>query len=114
MISVSEAAARQIRLSMRETESEGMVLRIAARRLDDGSLDYAMGFDQFDHNDSHSRSGGVDVVVSPTSTELLAGAKLDYVQMEDGEFRFIVINPNDVTHTPPEADDQPASREGGG
>ena len=88
---------------MRQTESEGMALRIAARRLDDGSLDYAMGFDQFDHNDSHSSSGGIDVVVAPTSTELLAGATLDYVRLDDGEFRFIVINPNDATHTSPAA-----------
>lgn len=102
MITISKAAAQQIKLSMQQTDAEGMALRIAARRLDDGSLDYAMGFDQFDHNDSHSKSGGVDVVVAPTSTELLAGASLDYVQMEDGDFRFIVINPNDATHALPE------------
>lgn len=103
MINISERAARQIRASMSESDSEGMALRVAARRLADGSLDYAMGFDHSDHNDSHARSNGIDVVVGPTSTELLRNAELDYVRMEDGEYRFIFINPNDPTHgRPPE------------
>ncbi len=98
MIHISNRAARQIKRSMEDSDSEGMALRVAARRLPDGSLDYAMGFDHSDHNDSHARSNGVDLVVGPTSTELLRNAELDYVQMEDGEFRFIFINPNDPTH----------------
>lgn len=105
MIAVSKAAARQIRLSMEETRSEGMFLRLAARRLANGSLDYAMGFDNGDHNDSYSRSNGIDIVVAPTSTELLAGAELDYVQMEDGNYHFIFINPNDKEHVKPAKQD---------
>ncbi len=100
MIHISERAARQIRQSMQDSDSEGMALRVAARRLPDGSLDYAMGFDHSDHNDSHSRSHGIDVVVAPTSTELLRNAELDFVQMDDGEFRFIFMNPNDPSHGP--------------
>lgn len=110
MINISERAARQIRESMKQTDSEGMSLRVAAKRLADGSLDYAMGFDHSDHNDSHARSNGIDIVVGPTSTELLRNAELDYVQMEDGEHRFIFSNPNDPTHgkdaeSPATADD---------
>ena len=101
MISISKTAAKQIRYSMEETQSEGMFLRIAARRLVDGTLDYAMGFDSGDHNDSYSNSNGIDIVVAPTSTELLAGAELDYVEMEDGEYHFIFINPNDSEHNKP-------------
>jgi iron-sulfur cluster assembly protein len=104
MINISENAARQIRESMKQTETEGLVLRIAARRLEDGSFDYAMGFDNSDHNDSHARSNGIDVVVGPTSTELLRNAELDYVRMEDGEHRFIFINPNDPAHGRPPQD----------
>lgn len=98
MINISENAARQIKESMKESDSEGMALRVAARRLPDGNLDYAMGFDHSDHNDSHARSNGIDIVVGPTSTELLRNADLDYVQMEDGEYRFIFMNPNDPAH----------------
>ncbi|MXZ80859.1 MAG: iron-sulfur cluster assembly accessory protein [Gammaproteobacteria bacterium] len=104
MITITKAAARQIRLSMEETQSEGMFLRIAARRLQNGSLDYAMGFDNGDHNDSYSTSGGIEIVVAPTSTELLAGAELDYVEMDDGNFHFIFINPNDREHVKPTGD----------
>ena len=102
MITVSKAAAKQIRLSMEETGTEGMSLRVAARRLDDGSLDYAMGFDETDHNDSHNRTNGIDVVVAPTSTELLSNAVLDYVEMENGDFQFIFVNPNDPGQVAPE------------
>ena len=102
MITVSKTAAKQIRLSMEETGTEGMSLRVAARRLDDGRLDYAMGFDETDHNDSHNRTNGIDVVVAPTSTELLSNAVLDYVAMENGEFQFIFINPNDPGQVAPE------------
>ena len=102
MITISKTAAKQIRLSMEETGTEGMSLRVAARRLDDGSLDYAMGFDETDHNDSHNRTNGIDVVVAPTSTELLSNAVLDYVEMESGEFQFIFVNPNDPSQVAPE------------
>ena len=105
MINISERAARQIRESMSESDSEGMALRVAARRLADGSFDYAIGFDHSDHNDSHARSNGIDVLVGPTSTELLRNAELDYVRMEDGEYRFIFIKPNDPTHGRPAESD---------
>ncbi len=104
MITISKAAAQQIKASMEQTDAEGLSLRIAARRLEDGSLDYAMGFDNTDHNDSHSRSGGIDVVVAPTSTEFLRNATLDYVEMEDGDFQFIFLNPNDPSHVPPKVE----------
>ena len=99
MINISERAARQIKESMKHSDSDGMSLRVAARRLADGTLDYAMGFDHSDHNDSHGRSNGIDIVVGPTSTELLRNADLDYVQMDDGEYHFIFRNPNDPTHS---------------
>lgn len=101
MITISKAAAQQIKTSIEQTDAEGLSLRIAARRLEDGTLDYAMGFDNTDHNDSHSRSNGIDIVVAPTSTELLNDATLDYVEMDDGKFHFIFINPNDPSHVKP-------------
>ena len=104
MINITENAARQIKISMKETDVEGLSLRIAAKRKEDGTLDYAMGFDESDHNDSHSRSNGIEIVVGPTSTELLQHATLDYVEMDDGEYRFIFINPNDPGHVPPQED----------
>jgi iron-sulfur cluster assembly protein len=111
MITISKSAAKQVKLHMEESGAEGMSLRFAVRRLQDGSLDYAMGFDETDHNDSHSRTNGVDVIVAPTSTELLRGATLDYVELEDGELDFIFINPNDASHVPPEGFNEDQSEE---
>ena len=103
MITITKPAAAQIKTSMEQTNAEGMSLRLAAKRLEDGSIDYAMGFDESDHNDSHSRSNGVEVVVAPTSTELLLNATLDYVKLDgESEYRYIFINPNDATHSAPE------------
>ena len=101
MIHITDAAAKQVKQAMEDANAEGMSLRLAAKRLADGSFDYAMGFDHFDHNDSHSRTKGVEFVVAPTSTELLKGATLDFVEME-GEYRYIFINPNDPQHSPPQ------------
>ncbi len=101
MISVTKQAAAQIKRAMEDTNAEGSFLRLAARRLENGSLDYAMGFDETDHNDSHSRSNGIEIVVAPTSTELLRNATLDYVEME-GEYRYIFMNPNDPGHSLPQ------------
>ena len=102
MIEISDRALLQIKHSVDESDADGLCLRIAARRLEDGSFDYAMGFDQSDHNDTLTRVRGIDVVIGPTSIEFLKDAKLDYVEMEDGEYRFIFMNPNDPTHVPPQ------------
>ena len=46
MITVSPAAAEQILKSAKESNSEGMCLRIAARITPEEALDYGMGFDE--------------------------------------------------------------------
>ncbi len=73
-----------------------MGLRIAARRDADGSLHYAMGFDEARDDDLVVPSEGIALVVSPAQRELLDGMTLDYVEFEPGDFRFIFINPNDA------------------
>lgn len=93
-----------MRVSLDELDDEALALRIAARRKSDGEFDYAMGFDIPDHNDSQVRSHGVNVIVAPTSTELLTGARLDYVELEPGQFEFIFLNPNDPQYVPPQED----------
>lgn len=98
MITITKAAAQQIKMAIISSDAEGLSLRLAARRLPDGSIDYAMGFDASDHNDSHAACNGIDVVVAPTSTELLKDAILDYARLDDGETAFIFINPNDPAH----------------
>ncbi len=95
MISVTPAAATQIRESAKLGNMEGMPLRIAVTRLQNGAFHYAMGFDdQPREGDKTFQSEGIDIVVAPPSLELLTGTVVDYVDME-GKKEIIFINPND-------------------
>jgi iron-sulfur cluster assembly protein len=59
-----------------------------------------MGFDAVRDTDLEVESEGVVVLVDPGHRALLAGMTLDYVEYEQGDFRFIFINPNDRPATP--------------
>ena len=95
MITVTPSAAQQIRVAATQSDSDEMGLRIAARRAADGTIDYAMGFDEARGDDLVLNSEGIALVVSPRERELLDGMTLDYVELEAGDFRFIFINPNE-------------------
>jgi iron-sulfur cluster assembly protein len=108
LINVTESAARQIRIAATQADSDEMGLRIAARRDGEGSLHYAMGFDEARGDDLVVSSEGIALVVSPAHRDLLDGMTLDYVEYEPGDFRFIFINPNEVAQ-----DAAPAPTAGG-
>ena len=102
MITVTPAAADQIRKSAEQQGQQGeLCLRLAARLDGAGAIEYGMGFDAAGEGDVRSESGGVSILVSKGSVELLAGATLDYVEINPGERRFIFINPNDPSHKSP-------------
>lgn len=101
MITVTEEAARQIRESARQGNAEGLPLRIAAQRQDNGSIHYAMGFADDEHDeDLHFSSEGVEIIVSPISLTLLDNTIIDYVELDTGERNFIFRNPNDPHYQP--------------
>lgn len=100
---VTQNAAQQILASAQQSGQQGTALRVAAKRKPDGGVEYAMGFDEPQQEDAHVHWHGVDVVVAPTSTELLSGATLDYVELDDGNREFIFLNPNDPDYVAPEA-----------
>jgi iron-sulfur cluster assembly protein len=103
MITVTPAAAEQIRLSARQGQMDGLAMRIAATRNPDGSIHYGMGFDDNRlEGDFHLASQGIDLVVSASSMLLLSGMTVDYVEIEPGTFQFIFMNPNDPNFTPPD------------
>ena len=101
MITITPQAAEQIRKSAQQADLKDVCLRLAARLDDKGVIEYGMGFDDKAEGDMHVASGGINVLVSPGSVELLTGATLDYVEINPGERRFIFINPNDPSHKPP-------------
>jgi iron-sulfur cluster assembly protein len=102
-ITVTPAAAQQIRIAAEAAEAKGLALRIAARRDADGLLDYDMGFDNARKGDFALDCEGVALVVAEEHGELLDGMTLDYVELEPGDLRFIFINPNDRGRPPDDA-----------
>ena len=101
MITLTPEAAKQIRLSAKESNLEGLPLRLAATRNPDGSLHYGMGFDDVKEMDTTYTSEGVDIIVSEVSRDLLNGMTVNYVELEPGKYQFIFENPNDPNYTAP-------------
>lgn len=101
MITLSPRAAEQVRQSLAQADAAGLALRVAAKRMADGSFDYAMGLDEPSPHDTQAVSNGVTVIVAPTSVEFLQGATLDYVELTPGEEQFIFINPNEPGYVAP-------------
>ena len=101
MITITPRAAEQIRKSADETQSQQLLLRIAVRRDDDGNFDYGLGFDERKDGDTELVSEGIGIVVSETMKDFLLGTVVDYVELNAGEHRFIVLNPNDPAHKAP-------------
>lgn len=102
-ITVTPAAAQQIRIAAEAADATGLALRIAACRDADGSLDYDMGFDNARKGDFTLDCEGVALVVAEEHGELLDGMTLDYVELEAGDLRFIFINPNEPARPPDDA-----------
>ena len=102
MISLSTAALEQIRLSAESGNMQSTPLRIAVKRLDDGSFHYAMGFDeQRLPGDTFFNFDGVDLVVAVSSKDLADGMTIDFVELQPGKTEFIFLNPNDPDYVPP-------------
>ena len=101
MFKVTKTAAKELRRSMEHHDFDDMPLRIAARKNEEGSIEYQMGFDEPGPGDVMVASSGIDVVIANDHKPLLAGTELDYVEMEDGNMHFIFLNPNDPTFVPP-------------
>jgi iron-sulfur cluster assembly protein len=102
MISVTPAAAQQIRESAKQGNTQGMPLRVAVTRLEDGSFHYAVGFDDTSRQgDNRYSCEGIEIVVAPQSLPLLEGTVIDYVDIE-GNKEIVFINPNDPLQSQPE------------
>jgi len=101
MITITQAAARQIRRSADSGNMQELALRIAAARNPEGSIDYRMGFDEIAPDDVLVNARGVDMLLRNDDKALLNGVTLDFVELEPGDFQFIFLNPNDPNYQPP-------------
>ncbi|OGI57938.1 MAG: hypothetical protein A2V58_01220 [Candidatus Muproteobacteria bacterium RBG_19FT_COMBO_61_10] len=98
MITITPSAAKQIRIAAEQSDADDIFLRLAARREDDGAIEYGMGFDEMGGTDELISSQGIDVIIASSCADLLKNATLDYVEINPGDFRFIFSNPNDKQH----------------
>jgi iron-sulfur cluster assembly protein len=108
MIDIRPAAAEQIKTALSSQSEPGLVLRVAARRGDDGGTEYGMGFDERREQDEEIvTDAGITLLVSPPSLETIAGTVIDYVEIEPGDLRFVFYRADE---TP--ADETPAAQGG--
>jgi len=105
MFTLSPAAAEQIKESAKQNKSEGLALRIAAKKNVDGSIHYGVGFeDNTKEEDIAFKSHDITILIAPQSIELLNGTEMDYVSMDNNEMQFIFKNPNDPNYTSDDKD----------
>jgi iron-sulfur cluster assembly protein len=101
MFKITPRAAEQIRQAANQGGTEGMALRFAARRKEDGTFDYLMGFDDIKEDDIQFDSEGVSIVMEPEHFALLDETTMDFTELDDGEREFIFMNPKDSNYSKP-------------
>ncbi len=100
MMTITPEAAQQIRKAAEQDGMNGMPLRIAARRTENGAVEYMLGFDEPSDEDLDLYVEGVRVLISEFSTDLLKGTTLDFVEITPGEHQFIFIPPDSSVARP--------------
>jgi len=101
IISFSPAAIAQIKTNIQDSGLNATALRIAATMTADETINYGMGFDETKEGDVQFTYDNVNFLVSPDCLELLNGAHVDYVKIENDQYHFIFLNPNDPNYKPP-------------
>ena len=89
MFSLTPGALQEIHAAAERSDAAGMALRVAARKLDDGSIEYGMGFDDERVDDQSVDFEGLTVLVGASSRSLLERTVLDYAEVEPGHFAFV-------------------------
>lgn len=94
MITLTEQAVTKVDELITAEGDEGLALRVAVRPGGCSGFSYEMFFDTDRADDDTIKSfGSIEVVVDPSSAQLLEGATLDY---KDGlqDAGFAIDNPN--------------------
>ena len=101
MLNLTPEAAARIRQSAAESGAADSALRVAARRCDDGSVQYGIGFDEQREGDMPLELDGVRLLIGAPSQALLQGTLLDFAEIEPGHFDFVFIADGAVAAPPP-------------
>lgn len=101
MIKVTDAAAKQVQISLDQMGDAEVPLRIAINVQENGSFHYNMGFDSnVNEGDKTFDEKLITFIVDAASLPLIGGMQIDYVEIE-GEFQIVFLNPNDPHFKPP-------------
>ncbi|MGE6257558.1 HesB/IscA family protein [Heyndrickxia sporothermodurans] len=96
VVTITEAAALQIKDMMKQNEEEGSYLRISVNGGGCTGLSYGMGFDhEKNEEDTEDLQHGITVLVDKESAPILQGTKVDYKQSLMGG-GFTIDNPNAI------------------
>ena len=101
MIKLSDAAAKQVKISLEQMGEAEVPLRIAISVKENGSFHYNMGFDSnVNEGDKTFDEKQVTFVVYSATLPLIGGMQMDFVEIE-GENQIVFLNPNDPHYKPP-------------
>lgn len=96
IITLTEAAAFQIKDMMKEHEEEGAYLRIGVKGGGCSGLSYGMGFDHERNEDDYElEQHGIKILIDKDSAPILQGTVIDYKQSLMGG-GFTINNPNAI------------------
>ncbi len=96
VITITEAAAFQIKEMMKHNEEEGSFLRVAVKGGGCSGLSYGMGFEQeAGENDQQLEQFDIKVLVAKEDAPILKGTVIDYKQSMMGG-GFTIDNPNAI------------------
>src|SRR5690606_40725162 len=94
VITISEAAAFQIKDMMKQNDEEGSFLRVAVKGGGCTGLSYGMGFEQeLNENDVQDEQHGIKIIINKEDAPILNGVKIDFKQSLMGG-GFTIDNPN--------------------
>ena len=91
MFSITPAALTELQAAVLRSDGDGMALRIAARELANGHVEFGMGLDNERENDETAQYEGLTVLLGARSRPYLARTMLDYVELEAGRFEFVFV-----------------------
>ncbi|WXU00293.1 MAG: hypothetical protein Ctma_1006 [Catillopecten margaritatus gill symbiont] len=107
MITITKRAAEEIGLSTQNPDTQGLQMRFAIDKTDEG-FQYLMGFDEFSDGDIHLESNGIEYVIAYAQKDLLEGTVVDFDEIDtEGGYGFIFMNPNDPNYEPPKENNVP-------
>ncbi len=101
MFTLTPAAATRIHDSAQQSDAVGMALRVAAKIEEDGRMTFGIGFDEKREHDLSYECEGLTVLIAPPSRELLEGMRLDFAEVEPGEWQFVFMQTDAPGSCPP-------------